>query len=454
MGIDHTLVQTWPLLTANIVGHTAAVGVDGQEQRYTAINTDELREQVLSRAVEVARTVERPVRIQIRDDQTGTIHLVVAPNGETELATNDATPVDGQERTAIRQRPTSPPPPPPHQPPNASLVPVPPTTPAQPGTHAAPPAPMPPTGPGERSSFITTGRSVLPAEQGWRGRLNRVGLHVKPSSSEEAYRADVAAVRRRRSGTRTIMVANSKGSASKTPTCVCLSCVFARLMGGNVVLYDNNETEGTARFRCEEADHQASILHLLEDHERLMDPQTHFATINNYVHNQPADKYDLLWSDPTLDGDYVANDVDVRTAHRVLSRYYRLVVFDTGNNHRAPNWRAAAALTDALVVPCTEVEDTAENGARILETMHKRGGHEAELAANALVVVSQRTPDGADLDRIHAKWETDIANGLARAVVKIPYDPALKSGVIRWDACRPKTKRAWLRAAAVIAETL
>jgi len=37
-------------------------------------------------------------------------------------------------------------------------------------------------------------------------------------------------------------------------------------------------------------------------------------------------------------------------------------------------------------------------------------------------------------------------------VVRVPYDPALVRGLIRYDALRPGTQRAWLAAAAAVAQ--
>ena len=48
-----------------------------------------------------------------------------------------------------------------------------------------------------------------------------------------------------------------------------------------------------------------------------------------------------------------------------------------------------------------------------------------------------------------------IADGFAplvRAVVRIPYDPALVNGPIRFEAFQPATQRAWLGAAAAVAK--
>lgn len=301
----------------------------------------------------------------------------------------------------------------------------------------------------ERTSFITAGRAVQPAASGWRGALNSMGMRIPPGPEEQAERGDVAAIARHWPGARTVAVINAKGSASKTPSVACLAAIYARLGGSGVLAWDNNETEGTLRFRTEWSNHQATILDLLPQVDRLLSPSAAVAEMSSYVHHQPADRYDVLWSDTTVDGDHVASSADVEAIHRVASRYYRMILMDSGNNARAENWRAMIDRADAIVVPCTEVEDTAEVGARLLEALHKRGGRSAELASNALVIVSQRTPKGANLERIAEGFKP-----LARSVVKIPYDPALETGVIRYDNLSPSSQRAWLRAAAELAAAL
>lgn len=300
-----------------------------------------------------------------------------------------------------------------------------------------------------RSSFITAGRSMQPAEQGWRGTLNRFGLTLGPGVDELSYRRDVAAVSRHWPGTRTVAVANPKGSASKTPTSLCLAACFARFAGAGVLAWDNNETEGTMRFRTEWSPHEATLLHLLTDLQRLLVSNTPVAQMSNYLHHQGEDRYEVLWSDTSINGTHVVTASDVDAIHRLLSRYYRMILMDSGNSNRAPNWRAMIDHADALVVPCTDVEDTAEVAARLLETLSERDQHSAALARNALVVVSQRTREGKNMDRIADGFED-----LARRVVRIGYDPALETGVIRFPTLKPTTQRAWLSAATALTEAL
>lgn len=301
-----------------------------------------------------------------------------------------------------------------------------------------------------RPSFITAGRTMQPATQGMRGALNRVGLRLDPGPVERAYRDDVAAVAQHWPGPRTVAIVNGKGSASKTPTTACLAAVFARLGGAGVLAWDNNETRGSLPWRTETTAHAATVLDLLPRVDALLAQTAQYAEVGHFVHHQPADKYDVLWSDQSIEGDHVVSADEVERVHQVASRYYRLTITDSGNSESAPNWRAMVAKSALIVVPCTNVEDTAEAGARLLEALAARDDHCAQLARDAVVVVSQRTPGrDPDMERIVAGWHE-----MGRNVVTIPFDPALKTGVIRFDALRPVTQRAWLAAAAAVARGL
>ena len=74
----------------------------------------------------------------------------------------------------------------------------------------------------------------------------------------------------------------------------------------------------------------------------------------------------------------------------------------------------------------------------MLEALAGRDEHSRKLAQNAVAIISKRTP-GKDpnMDRI----VKDFAP-LVREVVTIPYDKALVSGVIGFDAFNNHTKRA------------
>ncbi|MFJ4210737.1 chromosome partitioning protein ParA [Paenarthrobacter sp. NPDC089675] len=311
----------------------------------------------------------------------------------------------------------------------------------------------------KETSFLVSAPVLEPATQGWRGTLTRLGFRMDPSQEELSEREDVRTVSQHWPGPRTIAVVNRKGGANKTPTVVMLSAILARYSGAATVAWDNNESQGTLGWRTEKGAHNRSVLDLIDSSTELLSPSTNAAEIAKFVHHQTADKFDVLRSDENEEGDHEVTAEEVDIAHQVLTRYYRLVVMDSGNTARAANWRRMIDHTNQLVVPVTAIEDRAEAARLTLQTLESRGGHDAELARNAVVIVSEstdakRSMTGDALKRAKAEAQR-IADGFepfVGAVVRIPYDPALVNGPIRYEALQPATQRAWLAAAAAVAK--
>ncbi|MBT2515569.1 chromosome partitioning protein ParA [Arthrobacter sp. ISL-30] len=309
------------------------------------------------------------------------------------------------------------------------------------------------------TSFLISAPVLQPATRGWRGVLSRLGFRMDPSPEELAEREDIRIVSQHWPGPRTVAVVNRKGGANKTPTVVMLSAILARYSGAATVAWDNNESQGTLGWRTEKGGHNNSVLDLIDSSQALLSPSAQAAEIAQFVHHQTSDKFDVLRSDENEEGDHEVTAEEVDIAHQVLTRYYRLIVMDSGNTARAANWRRMIHHTNQLVVPVTAIEDRAEAARLTLQTLESRGGHDAELARNAVVIVSESTDAKRSMSGDALKRAKDearrIADGFAphvRAVVRIPYDPALVNGPIRYDALQPATQRAWLAAAAAVAK--
>ena len=330
---------------------------------------------------------------------------------------------------------------------------------AAPSPAVAASGPSAPTAPGRqqaepstRKSFLAADTTRVPAETGFRGILTKLGIRIAPSQRELEERANTRAVSQHWPGPRTISVVNGKGGANKTPTTVMLSSVFARNGGGPVLAWDNNETRGTLGWRTEQGPHSATVMDLLPQTAQLLAPSAQSALLARYVHHQTEDKYDVLRSKP----DVLASEQQVTAdnfddLHEVASKYFRLNVVDSGNDETAERWLRMIHHTDQLVIATTTLEEHAEAGALLLEALQARGGRYAELSQNAVVIVSQSDKNGT------AAQAQEIADGfaqLARCAVTIPYDTALHKGRIRWGSLRPATQRAWLSAAAGVAEGL
>ena len=381
-----------------------------------------------------AQTLQRPVRVRIEDPE-GHGELIVHPDNKIESVSYEPSsgPPPGRSprnhnqgsrapaiiETVPAQEPVATP---------AESAPVP--DPAAPvDAQPWPPAPVaadpePQTtavveeaAPTRRSlketSFLVSAPVLEPATQGWRGTLTRLGLRMDPSEEELTEREDIRTVSQHWPGPRTIAVVNRKGGANKTPTVVMLSAILARYSGAATVAWDNNESQGTLGWRTEKGAHDRSVLDLIDASTELLSPSTNAAEIAKFVHHQTADKFDVLRSDENEEGDHEVTAEEVDIAHQVLTRYYRLVVMDSGNTARAANWRRMIDHTNQLVVPVTAIEDRAEAARLTLQTLESRGGHDAELARNAVVIVSESTDAKRSMSGEALKRAKDEAQRIA-----------------------------------------
>ncbi|MEY9851829.1 MinD-like ATPase involved in chromosome partitioning or flagellar assembly [Leifsonia sp. EB41] len=466
---------------------TGELLVDGSPEWFSEPNTEQLREVVLGRVGQIAATAGHPVQLTVSDEE-GDWLLVVHPDGsigdEEELAAQSmAEPVPfADAREAARHpeptafndllgaaerdpapaaapfndllgssKPTAPVPLPTAQPETPSRLS--PSRPVNPSPVTAPePVELVPRAP-ERTSFlhVEKPRPDL-ARSGVRGALSRAGIPMSPSSAELKEREELESVSRHWAGPRTIAIVNGKGGANKTPTTALLSAVFARNGGSGVLAWDNNETRGTLGWRTEQDDHDATLQSLLPAADQLLSAGARSADIGHFVHHQNADKYDVLRSNPTmLATQQRISSADFDRLHLVATKFYRLVIIDSGNDESAERWLRMIDHTDQLVIATTALGEHAEAGALLLEALMQRDAQSARLARDAVVIVSQseRTGPESNVTRVAKGFEP-----LARRAVTIPFDPEMHGGRLAYDTLAPKTRRAWLHAAAAVSEGL
>lgn len=304
----------------------------------------------------------------------------------------------------------------------------------------------------KRRSFLSDHQVEEPARQGWRGALTRMGLRMAPSVQERAERTDVFRVSQHWPGPRTIVIANGKGGAGKTPTVALLSAVFARYGGGPVLAWDANQTRGTLGWRTEQGPHEKTSLDLLPQVDRLLGTSSQSADLDHYVHHQTDDRYDVLRSQPlALASDQRIGPKDIDGIWQVAAKYYRLVCVDTGNDESDLAWQRILDHADQLVVATTTRDDHAEAGALLLEALRGRDPHSAALADGAVTIVNQADPRAAATEIARIR---DGFADLTRAAVTIPWDPAMVDGWLKWGTLRATTQRAWLTAGSKVAEGL
>ncbi|MDT0165967.1 chromosome partitioning protein, partial [Actinotalea sp. AC32] len=292
-----------------------------------------------------------------------------------------------------------------------------------------------------------------PAQRGWRGALGRLtgGLvALPPGPAEQRHRTAIARVQRDLDGPKTVVVINPKGGAHKTTATLLVAATFGSYRGGYTLAWDNNETRGTLGWRSQHGRHQSTAVDLLADLPRFDDPsRARVGDLDAYVRSQSA-QFDVLASDEDAASAASIDAAAFRALHRTLSRFYRLLVVDTGNNMRASNWQAAIEAADQVVIVSTVREDTSQSAAWAVDALRAAG--KEDLVRNAVTVLSDPATrrDAALARRLH-----DHFGRLTRVVIDVPYDAALVGGgPLDVGALSRESREAWLQVTAAVADGL
>ncbi|WP_235511160.1 chromosome partitioning protein [Agromyces sp. Root81] len=461
-----TSINTHDGVTVFLTSATEAdVHADGAVIAVQAVDGDALRDRVVAFVQERAQRLGIPATAALIDDSSHWT-LTVEPDGRvTEAPT-------GLVTESFEPRPSSTAPIPtiaaavsaPAAAVVAPVAPVPPAVPVAPAAPVASPVAAatatPPTDTRPHRPTVEDLLSSRPRQRplkattGWQGRVRRMSgglISPKPSSAEQTRHDLTNRVQKRLDGPRTIVVLNPKGGAHKTTSTLLLAATFGRLRGGSTLAWDNNETRGTLGWRAQHTPHHRTAVDLLNDLERFENPSVaSLSQLDDYVRTQVDARFDVLASDEDAAATSTIDDAAFDRLHRTLSRYYRLLIVDTGNNMRASNWVAAVAAADQLVIVSTVREDTAASAAWLLDGLAEKGfGDKVDRAVTILTSPSEK-PDRELEQRL-----ADHFGALTAAVTTIPYDAALvDGGTIDFDALSPETNDAWLNAAAVVADQL
>ncbi|WP_420330316.1 chromosome partitioning protein [Micromonospora endolithica] len=326
---------------------------------------------------------------------------------------------------------------------------VPPVPPGYPDQGWTPEVGAPPT-----AEDFARRRQVRPADpvatMGVRAIVNRTGLlRLSPGRHEQELRRDIEMVRRNFGGLRQVTVVNPKGGAGKTVAILLLAMTFGQKRGGYVLAWDNNETQGTLGMRAQQDFHSRTVRDMLRDLGQFHGAHGRVGDLSQYVRSQGEGMFDVLASDESATGGEMLTAAAFAEIREVVSRFYKLIFVDTGNNVRAQNWQAAMDATDQLVVTMSARNDSAETAARMLDHLEQSGRQ--RLVRQAVTVVSM-PPSRKEID-LPAIQEHFAAR--TRAVLLAPYERLIDSGEpIRYGALSSATRDAWLKIAASVAEGL
>jgi len=274
-------------------------------------------------------------------------------------------------------------------------------------------------------------------------------VKLPPGRKEQDVSRATEMVRRNFGGLRQVTVINPKGGAGKTVAVLMLAMTFGQRRGGYVLAWDNNETQGTLGMRAQQDFHVRTVRDLLRDIDQFRGPTGRVGDLSQYVRSQGEAMFDVLSSDESATAGEMLTSAAFGEIREIVSRFYKLIVVDTGNNVRAHNWQSSMDATDQLVVTMSARNDSAETAARALDHLEQTGRQ--DLVRRAVTVVSMPAHrKDLDLPAVQRHFAART-----RQVLLAPYEKLLDSGEpIRYGMLSQPTKDAWLKIAAAVSEGL
>jgi MinD-like ATPase involved in chromosome partitioning or flagellar assembly len=274
-------------------------------------------------------------------------------------------------------------------------------------------------------------------------------VRLAPGKREQEYKQDVEMVRRNFGGLRQVTVVNPKGGAGKTVAVLLLAMTFGQKRGGYVLAWDNNETQGTLGMRAQQDFHARTVRDMMRDLHLFRGSHGRVGDLSQYVRAQGEGMFDVLASDESATAGEMLTASAFAEIREIVSRFYKLIFVDTGNNVRAQNWQAAMDATDQLVITMSARNDSAETAARMLDHLEQSGRQRLVRQAVSVVTMPPTRKD-IDLPAIQRHFAART-----RAVLLAPYEKLIDSGEpLRYGHLSNGTRDSWLKIAAAVAEGL
>ena len=278
---------------------------------------------------------------------------------------------------------------------------------------------------------------------GWRGAVfSASGGRINPGVSEiEAARnVLLRRIRRNLPGAHQIAVSSLKGGVGKTTVSAVLGLTLAEHRGDRVVALDANPDAGTLADRLT-GEIGVTVRQMLDNISSIdsLTAVSHYTSL--------AGRLQVLASeqDPAMSEAFSRGEYEQICA--VLSRFYNIIITDSGTGLVHSAMEGTLALADSLVVVGAPTVDGASRASKTLDWLVAHGY--AEQVADAVVVLCcDRVSPEIDRERVRAHFEARC-----RAVVEIPYDPHLATGGrLDLSAMRDETRMAFLELGAHIAD--
>ncbi len=307
------------------------------------------------------------------------------------------------------------------------------------------------TGP-ETAASLTSERLLevtkRPPVDGWRKLLHTLSFGYLNLGDSDAVRIRRALEHRIsvRLGERTryVPVLSRKGGVGKTTVTTLLGMTLAQVREDRIIAMDANPDRGTLSDRSPgKADFTARQL---VQNRFMVDS---FAQLSSYVAREGS-RLHVLASDTDPAIAQAFDDADYRAVTDILSRYYSIVLTDSGTGMVHSVMKGTLEKADAVVLVSGGSVDEARLASETLSWLEAHGRH--DLVASAIVVINLSSGNGTQVNvtEIEEHFRSRVST-----VVRIPYDRHLAEGSqVDLARLKPATRDAVVELAALVVDEL
>ncbi|WP_417220595.1 MinD/ParA family ATP-binding protein [Arthrobacter sp.] len=308
------------------------------------------------------------------------------------------------------------------------------------------------TGTPESAAQLTADRLLEPRDRepagGWRRLLYRATFGRVNVGDSDAVRIRRQTERRIAAplggATRYVPVLSRKGGVGKTTVTTLLGMSLAQLREDRIIALDANPDRGTLSDRSP-GKSAFTARHLVQN--RFMVDS--FSKLSAYAAREGS-RLHVLASDTDPRVAEAFDDADYRAVTDLLSKYYSIVLTDSGTGMVHTVMKGTLEKADAVVLVSGASVDEARLASETLSWLEAHG--RSDLASNAIVVINQSSGQGrgVNVEEIEAHFRSRVAT-----VVRLPHDPHLAEGSrVDLERLKPATRDAALELAALVVDEL
>lgn len=284
----------------------------------------------------------------------------------------------------------------------------------------------------------------MPSHRGWRHvlyMLTRINLGLSP---DELYEMDLhTRIRRNARDSYQIGVFGLKGGVGKTAVTVALGSSLSKVRGDRILAVDADPDGGNLADRAGRQS-AATIADLLADQELAR-----YNDIRAYTSMNSAN-LEVLSSEDYSGARREFNDDDWKGATEIVSRYYNLVLADSGAGLFQPAARGVLSTVSGLVIVASASIDGARQAAVTMDWLRQNGYQ--DLLGRSCVVINHVVPGkpNIDVDDLVQQFERHVPPG---RVVVLPFDKHIAAGTeIQLELLDKTFKRRIIELAAALSD--